>query len=333
MSSSSKTSDRRNIISAERRRLVEELHAPARRNFPRRRVIVRGYDDLWQADIVEMRPYSRFNGGYHYILTVIDVLSKRAWAMPLKSKGGSETANAIAEIIRESGRCPKNLQTDHGKEFYNTDVRKLLKKHDINHYSTYSVLKASIVERFNRTLKNDMWKMFTLNGNYKWVDLLPRLMEKYNARKHRTICMRPIDVTPAAAEKLLDTVYSHVKIAGPARFKVGDSVRVSKYKTILEKGYTPYWTTEVFKISKVQRVPILQLTYSMIIVENPSLERSTNTSFIARLVQTCSSWRRYYAGRVMRFMSSGWDLMNHTTLGYTRITWFKKNTLFYVFET
>jgi len=63
-------------ISSEKRWLVEELHAPARRNFPRKYVIVRGYDDLWQADIVEMRPYSGFNWGHHYILTVIDVLSK-----------------------------------------------------------------------------------------------------------------------------------------------------------------------------------------------------------------------------------------------------------------
>ncbi|XP_036142911.1 uncharacterized protein LOC118648602 [Monomorium pharaonis] len=239
-------------ISSERRRLVEELHAPARRNFQRRHVIVRGYDDLWQADIVEMIPYSRINRGYHYILTVIDVLSKHAWAIPLKSKGGSETADAIVEIIRESARCPKNLQTDKGKEFYNADVQKILKKHDINHYSTYSVMKASVVERFNRTLKNDMWKKFTLNGNYKWIDLLPDLVSNYNSRKHRTIGMRPVDVTPAVAERLLNTVYSSIKIAGRAKFKVGDSVRVSKFKTVFEKGYTPNWTTEVFKIIKVQ---------------------------------------------------------------------------------
>jgi len=88
------------------------LYAPARRNFPRRHVIVRGYDDLWQTDIIEMRPYSGFNKGHHYILTVIDVLSKYAWTVPLKSKGGSETIHAIAKIIRESGRCPKNLQTN-----------------------------------------------------------------------------------------------------------------------------------------------------------------------------------------------------------------------------
>jgi len=60
--------------------------------------------------------------------------------------------------------------------------------------------------------------------------------------------MRPVDVTPAVATRLLATVYNHIKIAGPAKFKVGDSVRVSKYKTIFEKGYTPNWTTEVFKI-------------------------------------------------------------------------------------
>ena len=81
-----------------------------------------------------------------------------------------------------------------GKEFYNVDVQKILKKHNINHYSTYSTLKASIVERFNRTLKSDMWMMFTLNGNYKWIDELPRLVSDYNARKHRTIGMRPADV-------------------------------------------------------------------------------------------------------------------------------------------
>jgi len=65
--------------------------------------------------------------------------------------------------------------------------------------------------------------------------------------------MRPVDVTPAVAERLLATVYSSIKIAGLTKFKVGDSVRVSKYKTIFEKGYTPNWTTEVFKIVKIQR--------------------------------------------------------------------------------
>jgi len=75
-----KSEKNREKINSEKHRLVEELHALVRRNFPRRRVIVRGYDDLWQADIVEMCPYSSFNRGHHCILTVIDVLSKYMWA-------------------------------------------------------------------------------------------------------------------------------------------------------------------------------------------------------------------------------------------------------------
>jgi len=72
------------------------------------------------------------------------------------------------------------------------------------------------------------------------MDELPHLVSDYNARKYRTIGMRPADVTPAIAERFLNTMYSAIKIADPAKFKVDDSVRVSKYKTIFEKGYTLY---------------------------------------------------------------------------------------------
>lgn len=252
MSTKKKLSGKEKHFSLEKLKLVDELHSSARRSFPRRRVIVRGYDDLWQADIVEMRPYSRLNRGHHYILTVIDVLSKYAWATPLKSKTGKDVAEAFSRIIKNDGRYPKNLQTDRGKEFYNNNMQAVVKKHGINHYSTYSVMKASVVERFNRTLKNKMWKHFTLHGTYRWIDVLPRLIMDYNRQKHRTIGMRPVDVNPTIANKLLKTVYNNIKIAAPARFKVNDSVRVSKFKTVFEKGYTSNWSTEVFFIDKVQ---------------------------------------------------------------------------------
>ncbi|XP_067211747.1 uncharacterized protein [Linepithema humile] len=201
---------KKEAVSLERRSLVDELHTPARRNFTRRPVVVKGYNDLWQADIVEMRPYSRSNGDYNYILTVIDVLSKYAWAMPLKTKGGIETSKALSAIFRE--RIPKNLQTDHGKEFYNRDFQNLVKKHGINHYSTYSVMKAS------------------------WIDDLPRLVSEYNGRKHRTIGMRPIDVTPEIAKGLLSTVYSRIKIAAPAKFRIA-AVQRTNPVTYLIKDY------------------------------------------------------------------------------------------------
>ncbi|KYM98775.1 hypothetical protein ALC62_10503 [Cyphomyrmex costatus] len=98
-----------------------------------------------------------------------------------------------------------------------------------------------------------MWKVFTLNGTYKWINELSRLLSDYNGRRHRTIEMRPIDVTPTVANRLLSTVYSHVKIAPPMKFKTGDPVRVSKFKTIFEIGYTPNWSTEIFHIAKARR--------------------------------------------------------------------------------
>ncbi|XP_070515383.1 uncharacterized protein [Cardiocondyla obscurior] len=96
--------------------------------------------------------------------------------------------------------------------------------------------------------------MFTLNGNDKWFDALPHLIDEYNRRKHRTISMRPVDVTSDIAKKLLDPAYSAIKIVAPAKFRVGDKVRVSKFKMIFEKGYTPNWTTEVFTIVKMQQI-------------------------------------------------------------------------------
>jgi len=66
----------------------------------------------------------------------------------LKIKSENKMTTAIAKIIRDDGRCSKNLQTDMGKEFYNANVQKLLKKHNINHYSTYFIMKASVIERY-----------------------------------------------------------------------------------------------------------------------------------------------------------------------------------------
>ncbi|XP_066595462.1 myosin heavy chain, clone 203-like [Prorops nasuta] len=245
-------------IPTKKKQLVDELHAPTRKNFIRRRVIVRGYDDLWQADLVDMRLYSKINKNHQYILTIIDVFSKYAWAIPIKTKSGKNVTHAFSKVLEE--RKPKNLQTDDGTEFYNTNFQQLMKHHGINHYSTYSILKASVVERFNRTLKSSMWKMFTFNGNYQWLNILSNLVKDYNNRKHRTIGMSPQSVTIEREKDLLKNVYNFIKIAAQAKYKVGDAVRISKYKHLFNKGYTPNWTTEVFRIEKVQRTnPITYL--------------------------------------------------------------------------
>jgi hypothetical protein len=177
-----------------REQIANEVHKPVRKKFIRRSVIVKGLSDLFQADLVEMIPYARQNKGYKYILVVINAFSKYVWASALKTKKGNEVAVTMSKILKQP-HIPKNLQTDDGKEFFNKDFKDLVMKLKINHYSTYSGMKASIVERVNRTLKEKMWKVFTAKQNYKWLDLLPTIVRDYNNTVHSKIHMKPVDVS------------------------------------------------------------------------------------------------------------------------------------------
>ena len=185
------------------------------------------------------------------MLTVIDTFSKYAWVEALKSKNATDVYRAF-DIILKAGRIPKNLQTDNGKEFFNKEFSKLMQKYSINHFSTYSVLKASIVERFNRTLKGMMWKEFSYNGNYQWINVYKDLIKQYNRRPHRTIHMAPVQVNSTNEKALLKSAYNHIKIFKKPNLRVGPYVRISKYKHQFEKGYTPNWTTEIFKIKSIR---------------------------------------------------------------------------------
>lgn len=235
-----------------KREIVEELHKPVRIHFPRRRVIVKGLDDLFQADLVEMILYSKINKGYKYILVVIDVFSKFLWTKAVKNKSGPDVTQAMKSILIKSNRIPQNLQTDLGKEFYNQNFQNLMKKFNINHYSTFSNMKACVVERVNRTLKNAMWKEFSLQGTYKWLDLLSKLTDKYNATKHRTINVKPKDVNKSNEKQILANAYNNIKTVGIVKFKIGDSVRISKHREAFVKGYTPNWSNEIFIINQVK---------------------------------------------------------------------------------
>lgn len=235
-----------------KRQVVKEIHRSARKKFIRRTTDMVGIGDTYQIDLVEMIPYAKENRNFKYILTVIDIFSKFAWAVPIKSKSGKDVTNAMNTIL-SAGNVPKNMHSDMGKEFYNAVFQSLMRRYKINHYSTFSAMKAATVERFNRTLKTKMWQQLHYNGSYKWIDLLDKLIYDYNHTKHRTIKMKPSDVDEHNENILLQSAYLYKNILPlKPKFKVGDFVRISKYKSAFEKGYEPQWTTEIFSIAKVQ---------------------------------------------------------------------------------
>ena len=264
-----------------KRKLAEELHRPKRRRFKTARVLIKGVlDDLWQADLVDLSMYP--DRGYKYILTVIDAGSKKGWAEPLHNKSGLEVSQALKRVLDSTGGyIPRYLQTDKGTEFYNTHTKALLHKYGITLYSTQG--KAWIVERWNRTLKDMMFLEFSVQGNYKWVDILPALLNRYNNRYHRSIGMKPADVTKRDERQILQRLFpTPVKVRKP-RFKVGDRVRISKLKHVFAKSYLPNWTNEQFIITRVRggEVPTYYLkdVYNKPVIGRFYEEEMTSTAF------------------------------------------------------
>jgi hypothetical protein len=232
--------------------VVNELHRSARKNFERRKTIMVGIADTYQIDLIDINQYGKENQNYRYILTVVDIFSKYAWCVPLKSKTGKDVTHAMEKIL-SAGNVPKNMHSDLGTEFYNIHFKKLMQDYKINHYSTFSTKKAAMCERLIKTLKQKLWKQMHLRGSYKWFDLIESVVQEYNNTKHHTIKMKPKDVKKRHEKQLLNSVYMYNNSMKSLKFNAGQFVRISKYKSVFDKSYTPNWSSEIFKISKVQR--------------------------------------------------------------------------------
>lgn len=231
------------------------LHKPVRKTFTRRSVVVGGIDHQWQADLIDVQRLKKDNDNYSYLLTVIDVLSKYAWVVPLKNKSGPTLVTAFHQIFAE-GRKPLKLQTDKGAEFLNKTFQKFLKDEGVDFFVTQNEdIKASIAERFNRTLKEKLWRYFTKKNTLRYREPLPHLVHAYNHSYHRSIKRTPAEVNISNQEDVWQTLYGQplrqTRIAKP--LKAGDRVRISKARRQFKKGYLPSWTEELFTLSRVKR--------------------------------------------------------------------------------
>jgi len=251
------------------------LHKPVRLRFARNKTIVKSIDEQWQADLCDMQSRSRANDGHTFILTCIDCFSKYAWAETLRNKTGDEIVAAMTRMFA-SGRKPKRLQTDKGSEFTNVKVQVFLRKHNVEFFTTNSEQKASIVERFNRTLKTRMFKYFTAENTYRYMDVLPALIRGYNSTYHRSIKMQPRRVRrihqPLIRQRLYgkQTVKKTMKKRKTVlvekrvrtyKYAVGAWVRITRERQTFSKGYEPHWSEEVFVIRdrRIQRQPVYYL--------------------------------------------------------------------------
>ena len=223
-----------------------------------RKTFVKDLADQVQLDLVDMGKYGSKNKGYRWILTAVEILSRYAFAIPVRRKDGENMTKAVGLLLesfkKRFGKYPNFVQFDEGKEFYNVGVRNLLKGHDVSYFSTQSHKKAAVVERFNRTLKGMMWKYFCSKGTYAWIGVLDELVGNYNGTKHGSTLMKPADVNSSNKDAVWVTLYGSALGELPLpKFRVIDTVRVSRYKSVFGRGYEANFTEEIFKVTRVLR--------------------------------------------------------------------------------
>ena len=170
------------------------MRKPVIRKFNKRKVYSQFKDNIWGADLADMRLLSKENKGIKYLLCAIDLFSKYAFVIPLKDKKGSSITNAFNKIIKQSNRKPNKIWVDQGGEFHNHVFKRWLSNNDIIMYSTFNEGKSVVIERFIRTLKNKLYKHMTAINKNVYYNVLDDVVNEYNNIKHNTIKMKPKDV-------------------------------------------------------------------------------------------------------------------------------------------
>ena len=224
------------------------------------RVIVPTKAYLFDSDTANLVSYAADNEGYKYILILIDILTRYAWAKPLRSLKSQETTQALLEILPPQAQ---KLRTDGGSE-YKGGLDSELRKRGIEHFRTTNAQKACFAERLIRTLKSLLLKYMEQTDSHRWLHVLQTFTTSYNNSYHRSIATTPYNAwhnlsNPDlwARQYLPPKTVVRVKAKRLPRgtrgykFKIGDHVKLRHLPSKFDRIYHRGWTSEIFSI--VQR--------------------------------------------------------------------------------
>ena len=200
--------------------------------------------DQYQVDLIDLSKYSKFNRGYKWMFNAVDVHSRYAYSVPTKTKGNDDCVSAFKEIVKVMG-APKNLNTDLEQAILGGEFQALLKKEGVKHWPVNPEKKRtnSIVERFNRTIREVLQKYFYTRDTKNWIDILPNLLANYNSTEHGTIKARPVDVWKGSSKS------KQVPLKPNFTIKVGDTVRILKrYAEFTKKSDVKKFTKNEYKV-------------------------------------------------------------------------------------
>lgn len=197
-----------------------------------------GRPDQVQGDLLDVSKLARVNKGIRFLVTLVDVYSRRAWILPIKKKATGELMRVLEPWLREYR--PYNLTFDKEPGIRSAAVTKLVKELGVKRWFSQDLTNkgaTAIVERFNRTVRNWMTR-YTLSEGKKYLSGLPKFIRSYNNTYHRTIRMAPIK---AWGDNVLRQGITH-------GFPVGTKVRTKLRLGMFEKASKPQWSAEVFSV-------------------------------------------------------------------------------------
>ena len=235
------------------------LHREYKKPKYRNPIYVYSLREHIQMDLIDMALYKNHNDGITFIMVAVDAFSKKAWVKPMINKSANVSLEKIKELVQEIQPPMKALFLDRGTEFKNKKVQDFLREQNIKMIHPYSETKAPIAERFNRTLKDLIFKYFDAVQSERYIDVLDDLVSSYNNRGHRTLRY----LTPNEAEKeenkakvicALSDYY--VKATGGVKkrrpkYAVGQKVRIKILPDKLARGFKARFKEEHFEIVSI----------------------------------------------------------------------------------
>ena len=186
------------------------------------------------------------------IIAGIDVFSRLASARSVPDLKAATVSKALMEIIADLQ--PQRIRHDFGGEYVNRTVSSALKERKVSHVIANLPYKSSVVERFGRTLKSQLYKAMEAGGTTKWTALLQPTIKAYNHRIHSSLGMTPIEAekkenTAKLWFKFRNKHFKHLPPPSDYKYDVSECVRIAHAREPLKKEFFQTFSTRLYFIS------------------------------------------------------------------------------------
>jgi len=218
-----------------------------------RPVLVTFNREILSIDLLDITNLHRYNSFYSWMLVMVDTFSRYVWVLKLKNKKATTVAQSLNEHFSNPDNLVSKIFCDRDKSFYAKEVQQVLKKYNIEMYSTSSYKKSVFAEVYIRIIKSKLYKYFTFKKTKRWVDIIDDLVYGLNNTVNKTTGFKAVDVNEENSPQVWHNIYSKfiLQKKDKPRFKEGDLIRLSTTKTIFTKKYVAQYSNEIFKIKKV----------------------------------------------------------------------------------